>query len=331
MLDGHGCAVRVVEPYRTIVASVLAPPRRGPYWSVSGMIEYREDLRRELEALKKKAETVFKRAGRVGGIDLPLQWPAVERSSERVVRPSGPLIALVPGEPVEAAGSGGFYRVLTGAETIWQDAPAFHSEYLEALANPFQPEAAGLAPLLVLKNLRTEEVCYLDLETTGLSMAPLFLVGLMYTEGERLVVDQLFARDYTEEPAVLEFISLFLGRFKALVTFNGIRFDVPFLHERMTITGVEFAEPGIHVDLLPIARKVLRKRTPNHKLQTLESFLCRRKRIGDVPGGEIPDVYHEFVRTGDAADIAAVFHHNRLDLLTMLQLVTIFLTNTDET
>ncbi|HUV35978.1 MAG TPA: ribonuclease H-like domain-containing protein [Patescibacteria group bacterium] len=294
------------------------------------MIEYREDLRRELEALKKKAETIFKRAGRVGAIDLPLQRQGVERSPSRIVRPSGPLSELVPGQPVEAAGRGVFYRVLAGAEAIWQDTLALHREYLDALANPFQLEAAGLEPLLALKDLRPEEVCYLDLETTGLSMAPLFLVGLMYTDGDRLVVDQFFARDYTEEPAVLGFTGSFLERFRALVTFNGFRFDVPFLHERMTIAGIEFAEPGIHVDLLPIARKLLKKRTPDHKLQTLESFLCRRKRIGDMPGSEIPDVYHEFVRSGDAADIAAVFHHNRLDLLTMVQLVTIFLANTGE-
>ena len=74
---------------------------------------------------------------------------------------------------------------------------------------------------------------------------------------------------------------------------------------------------------------MVRRRTPNHRLQTLESFLCQRKRVGDVPGSEIPDVYHEFVRNGDARDIAAVFHHNRLDLLTMVQLVTIFLSDRD--
>ncbi len=291
------------------------------------MIEYREDLRREIENLKKKAERVFRRVGR--GVPREPAVPVTgdgekDRSRERVVRPSGPLTVLVPGEPADTAG-GAFYRVLTGAESIWEDTPVFNREYLDALANPFQPEAAGLEPLLVLKSLRPEEICYLDLETTGLSMTPLFLVGLMYTDGDSLAVDQFFARDYTEEPAVLGFTRLFLERFKALVTFNGVRFDMPFLYERMTIAGIEFAEPGIHVDLLPIARKVLRKRTPNHKLQTLESFLCRRKRVGDVPGSEIPDVYHEFVRTGDAADIAAVFHHNRLDLLTMVQLVTIFL------
>jgi uncharacterized protein YprB with RNaseH-like and TPR domain len=310
------------------------------------MIEYREDLKRELDALKRKAESVFRRAGRAGRIELPTEGvgattgPAIEhpvyhdepvleegpedRSGGRAMRSSGTLTKIVPGEPV-ATERGSFYRVLSGAETIWEDTAVFHQEYLDALANPFTPDAAGLEPLLVLKDLRPEEVCYLDLETTGLSMAPLFLVGLMYTERDRLVVDQLFARDYTEEPAVLGFTSAFLARFKALVTFNGIRFDVPFIRERMTITGIDFVETGIHIDLLPLARKVVKRKTPNHKLQTLESYLCRRKRIGDVAGSEIPDVYHEFVRTGNAADIAAVFHHNRLDLLTMLQLVTIFL------
>ncbi len=308
------------------------------------MIEYREDLKRELAALKKKAESVFRRAGRAGRIELPEEegsaGPAIDhpvyhdepdtgevledRSAGRAARIRGTLPELVPGEPVDA-GRGSFYRVLAGAETIWEDTAVFHREYLDALANPFTPDAAGLEPLLVLKDLRPEEVCYLDLETTGLSMAPLFLVGLMYTERDRLMVDQLFARDYTEEPAVLGFTGAFLARFKALVTFNGIRFDMPFLRERMTVAGIDFVETGVHVDLLPLARKVVRRRTPNHKLQTLENYLCRRKRIGDVPGREIPDVYHEFVRTGDASDIAAVFHHNRLDLLTMLQLVTIFL------
>ncbi len=305
------------------------------------MIEYREDLKRELAALKKKAESVFKRTGRRGGIELPAKegaaGPAVDRpvyhdepgldegSEERHDgRGVHPLAELVSGEPV-AAGKGSFYRVLAGAETIWEDTAVFLREYLDALADPFTPDVAGLEPLLVLKGLRPEEVCYLDLETTGLSMAPLFLVGLMYTERDSLVVDQLFARDYTEEPAVLDFTGAILPRFKALVTFNGIRFDIPFLRERMTIAGIDFVETGVLVDLLPLARKVVRRRTPNHKLQTLESYLCRRKRIGDVPGREIPDVYHEFVRTGNASDIAAVFHHNRLDLLTMLQLVTIFL------
>jgi hypothetical protein len=169
-------------------------------------------------------------------------------------------------------------------------------------------------------------VCYLDIETTGLSGRPLFLIGLMYHESERLVLDQLFARDYTEEPVILRFLNTLLARFGMLVTFNGVSFDVPYIRERMAVHGIELAQTAHHLDMLLLARGVLRGRTPNHRLQTLERYLLRRKRIGDVPGSEIPEVYHEFVRSGDAREIVGVIHHNRLDLLTMMQLVTVFIT-----
>lgn len=274
------------------------------------MVRFRVDLKRELEALKRRADSVYKTGARI-----PEPPPK---------RPSGPLAQLVPGEQQEAGGES-FYRVAALAETIWDDAPQFHTEYLESLRSPFPPGAEALDELEVLKEARPEEICYLDLETTGLSMAPLFLVGLMYSSGDDLVVDQFFARDYTEERAVLLHTAEIMKGYSVLVTFNGIRFDVPFLEERMVYAGLEFAKVPVHVDLLPVARRVLKKRTPNHKLQTLERYLCNRKRVGDVPGSEIPGVYHEYVRTQDAGDIAGVFHHNRLDLLTMLQLVTVFL------
>lgn len=278
------------------------------------MVRFRVDMKRELEALKKRADSVYRT-----GVRIPEPLPS---------RPSGPLTELVPGEPYEAGGER-FYRVAALAETIWEDAGRFHGEYLEALRSPFPPGAEALDELKVLQEARPGEICYLDLETTGLSMTPLFLVGLMYSSGDDLVVDQLFARDYTEERAVLVHTAEALKRYNVLVTFNGVRFDVPFLEERMIYAGLEFAGAPVHVDLLPVARRILKKRTPNHKLQTLERYLCNRKRIGDVPGSEIPGVYHEYVRTQDAGDIAGVFHHNRLDLLTMLQLVTVFISRSE--
>ena len=38
---------------------------------------------------------------------------------------------------------------------------------------------------------------------------------------------------------------------------------------------------------------------------------------GDVPGWEIPARYFGFARTGDAAGLAAVLEHNRLDLVSL--------------
>jgi uncharacterized protein YprB with RNaseH-like and TPR domain len=283
------------------------------------------DLKRELEELKKKAEGIFKpqrRAFEFGpfGVERPDGY-ALSGSAVR-------LADAVAGEET-SFGGGAFWRVLTEAGTVWPDAPTFHREYLEALGSPFFPEARGYAALKPLKAARPERVCYLDIETTGLRMSPLFLVGLMYTSadvsGGRLVVDQLFARDYTEEEVVLGFLAECMPRFDILVTFNGISFDVPYIQERVTVHRLAFAPPPVHIDLLPLARAVVGGRTPNHRLQTLETHFCKRKRIGDIPGAEIPGAYHEFVRTQNAKDMANIIHHNRLDLVTMLQLVTIFL------
>jgi uncharacterized protein YprB with RNaseH-like and TPR domain len=295
------------------------------------------DLKRELEELKKKAEGVFKpqrrtfESGRIGaagsgGAGHPDGAERFEGAglSRAAVR----LAAAVPGEEA-LFGGGAFWRVLADAGAVWPEADAFHREYLDALGSPFFPEARGFAALKPLKNARPERICYLDIETTGLRMSPLFLIGIMYTSvnasGAGLVVDQLFARDYSEEEAVLGFLADSMPRFDILVTFNGISFDVPYIQERITVHRLAFAPPPVHIDLLPLARAVVGGKTPNHRLQTLEAHFCKRKRIGDIPGAEIPSAYHEFVRTHDAKNMANVIHHNRLDLVTMLQLVTVFL------
>ena len=75
--------------------------------------------------------------------------------------------------------------------------------------------------------------------------------------------------------------------------------------------------PPRHLDLLHPARRRWRGDLPDCRLQTLESRICRRRRVGDVPGEEVPGLYHDFVRNGDAARLVPVFHHNLLDVTTM--------------
>ena len=180
------------------------------------MVRYHNDLRRELEALKKKADGVFGRDMRSRRTTIEEAGPGRAKTAASGRGPQGALEKLVPGEQVECHGEV-FYRVLVEAKRIWDDAEAFHRGYLETLSDPFPVETRELESLAVLRDVSPEEVCYLDLETTGLRMVPLFLVGLMYSDGERLVVDQLFARDYTEERAVLCFVTDFLEHFKIIV------------------------------------------------------------------------------------------------------------------
>ena len=168
-----------------------------------------------------------------------------------------------------------------------------------------------------------EEVLFLDLETTGLHSMPIFLIGLMAFEDDSLVVRQYFARDYSQERAILSLLADELPRRRLLVTFNGKSFDVPYVHTRAAATAVSCRLAMPHCDLLHASRRIWGGELPNCRLQTLETYVCRRgARTDDIDGSRIPEAYHAFVRTGNAAEMALCIKHNRLDLITLADLLT---------
>jgi uncharacterized protein YprB with RNaseH-like and TPR domain len=255
------------------------------------------------------------------------------------------LESLAPGEVVEGL-SGQFYR-------IRRPVADFRSRGLDELLgrNPqtllahesLHPELDSLVRSFPSRAL------FLDLETCGFSGSPLFLIGLLrHLDGE-LVVEQLLARDYAEEPAVLAHLWGLLPNYDVLVTFNGKAFDWPFVLDRTTAHRLRYptraavaafrsasgsrrpayttqtrecVAPHVHCDLLPLARRFWKSQfnLPNCRLQTLEVVLCRRHRSGDIPGYLIPDAYHRFVRSGQAHQLGNILQHNALDLVTLAQL-----------
>ena len=52
----------------------------------------------------------------------------------------------------------------------------------------------------------------------------------------------------------------------------------------------------------------------------LEQQVLGVRRVGDVPGFEIPARYFRFVRSGNASPLVTVLEHNRLDLLALAAL-----------
>jgi uncharacterized protein YprB with RNaseH-like and TPR domain len=187
-----------------------------------------------------------------------------------------------------------------------------------------EDEAAGALPLEILHEELEwvvrgglERAVYLDLETCGLTQACVFLAGTMQWNGEDFVLRQYLARDYAEERALVSRLSRYLAQAEMLITFNGKSFDVPMLRDRATMHGLELCLPPKHIDLLHHARSRWRDKLPNCRLITLEAYICQRRRSGDVPGGEIPGLYHDFVKHGDPYRLIPVLHHNLLDVITM--------------
>jgi uncharacterized protein YprB with RNaseH-like and TPR domain len=168
---------------------------------------------------------------------------------------------------------------------------------------------------------RMKDVVFLDLETTGFSSTPLFLAGTMTLEDGNLCVRQFFAKDYSQEKSLLHRLSEFLSGYEILVSFNGKSYDLPFVKDRFCFHDLAFEPPAVHLDLLHAARRRWKYEFPNCRLVTLEWHLCGRQRFGDIPGAEIPRVYHEFVRRGYSSAMKQVFHHNVLDLVTLAELL----------
>ncbi len=158
---------------------------------------------------------------------------------------------------------------------------------------------------------------FIDTETTGLAGSVVFLLGAMRVTPDDIRLVQVFARDYAEEFELARSWHSMLEGATRLVSFNGKSFDVPVLRDRLGYHSL--GEPMLppHLDLLHHARRRWGDRLPDCRLQTLERELCGRKRAGDIPGDEIPGVYHHFVRTGEVEDILSVFHHNALDIMTL--------------
>ena len=171
-----------------------------------------------------------------------------------------------------------------------------------------------------------ESYAFLDTETSGLAGGTgtyAFLVGVgRFIEGQFLL-QQFFMRDPAEEAAVLEGLATFLAPCRALVSFNGKAFDAPLLRTRYTMhrMPLPFKDYG-HIDLLPLARRLWRDRLPSRALKYIEEHVLGMIRTADeVPGYEIPWLYFDYLRTGDARPLAGVFYHNAMDVVAMAALL----------
>ncbi|MEO5887127.1 MAG: ribonuclease H-like domain-containing protein [Anaerolineales bacterium] len=178
-----------------------------------------------------------------------------------------------------------------------------------------------------ISDLDLSEFAFLDTETSGLSGGTgtyAFLVGVArFVDGE-FRLQQFFMRDPAEEPALLEGLANFLAPCKALITFNGKSFDAPLLTTRYSLHRIPVPYKNYsHLDLLPLARRLWRDRLPSRALKYLEENILGLARSTDeVPGYEIPWLYFDYLRTGDARPLGGVFYHNAMDVVAMAALLS---------
>src|SRR4029079_6555483 len=108
---------------------------------------------------------------------------------------------------------------------------------------------------------------------------------------------------------------------RAVVTFNGAGFDLPLLETRFVLARRRWPSALPHLDLLKPARRVWTGWLADCRLGTLESAVLGLAREDDVPGGLIPMLYFDYLRSRRAAPLLRVLAHNRVDVLSLVALV----------
>jgi uncharacterized protein YprB with RNaseH-like and TPR domain len=193
--------------------------------------------------------------------------------------------------------------------------PRTISQHL-ALWNKSDPAIAYIDPSTII---------FLDTETTGLSggtgTLP-FMIGLGWFSDQGFTTAQLFIRNPAEEPAQLAKLDQLLTNARAIVTYNGKSFDVPILQSRYVINGLSSPLKNLpHFDLLPLSRRLWRRRLENRSLKDIEKEILGFTRSQmEVPGWEIPIIYFNYLRTLDPTPMAGVFYHNAIDILSLAAL-----------
>ncbi|MDA8404395.1 MAG: ribonuclease H-like domain-containing protein [Desulfobacteraceae bacterium] len=261
-----------------------------------------------LNGLRQKMDAVMTRRERLG-------FPQTHPSKNSPV----PLERLVDGQEMETLQG----KLFCSRNSL--NAERFHGHKQIGDLAHVSMEAAAFLSSADVKGLSIEDGLFIDTETTGLSGGTgtfPFLIGLGWFGNSSFVTCQLFSRDFSEEPAMLDYLKKIASGRQFLVSFNGKAYDLNLLTTRFILNRFQDIFSGMpHIDLLHPSRRIYSQRLENAKLATLEAGVLGVKRENDIPGQEIPQRYFDWLRRRDGRLIEDIFRHNRVDIVSMASLL----------
>lgn len=173
-----------------------------------------------------------------------------------------------------------------------------------------------------------QQTLFIDIETTGLSAnsANLYLIGCVYYDTTQSTSEwhtiQWFASNYEDEEALLTSFADFAKDYRYLIHFNGNQFDIPFLSRKFEQYHISFDFSTF--DGIDLYRRIAPYKSflklPDCKQKTLEAFL-NMNRDDTYTGGELVDIYHDFVISQSEESEQLLLLHNEDDIKGMLQVV----------
>nr|AGS52909.1 hypothetical protein [uncultured bacterium contig00019] len=166
-----------------------------------------------------------------------------------------------------------------------------------------------------------EDLLFFDLETTGLSTASgtvsfLAAFGQFIRRGGglKLRITQYLLLDF---PGEEDFLRAVLGEFKnsstVVVTYNGKCFDSQILASRCVQKRIKPPE-YFHADLLHPARRLWKGIASDCSQSTIETEILGLDRTGDIPGALAPEIWFDFLKTGETRRLLGICDHNCADI-----------------
>lgn len=183
---------------------------------------------------------------------------------------------------------------------------------------------AVLAKDKAFLTLDPRQCLFFDTETTGLSGGAgtiVFNVGLGWFDGDAFVLEQLFLRDFGEEPAMLTAVAERLRERPVPVSYVGKSFDRHRIAARLAVHRLQAPIlTAHHLDLYYAARRAYGKLQKDCKLRTVEELRLHLHRDDDLPGSEAPIAFLQWIRDR-SGPVDRVLEHNRLDVLSVAALL----------
>lgn len=166
---------------------------------------------------------------------------------------------------------------------------------------------------------KNEDLAIIDIETLGLSfespMSPIILLGIANIGKNKVCTHQFLLQDISDElGAIWSFLS-YIKDGSSLVTYNGEKFDIPYIKQRLAYYGMETSLSNPHFDAIHFTRRKLWSKLHDCRLQTVEKYFGIQRGIDC--GWVVPHFYNTFLKTRNVGPLVAIVKHNKQDLINL--------------
>ena len=178
-----------------------------------------------------------------------------------------------------------------------------------------------------------ENLLFLDIETLGLYDNAIIIVGIGFFKNKNYEIHLFFARSLEEEIAICEHLkNNILPNFKCFVSYNGKRFDIPYIANRLLYyfdknpmisekdTPYETSNTKFHhIDLYHICRRRFRGMFERYTLTNIEEQLLNMRRENELPSSMVPICYKKYQKNPNRyiGLIKECIEHNYFDVYSM--------------